>query len=82
MVLLGDFNLSHAKWDLSRWFAGASRDEQNIIKALYNVTLENVLTQQIECPTHQEGNTLDLVFTNNFNLLHNVCAFPSRISDH
>ena len=55
MVLLGDLNLPHAKWDLSVWSAGASRDEQDMIKALYNVTLENFLTQQVECPTQLGG---------------------------
>ena len=82
VVLFEDFNLPHAKWDLSGWSADASKEEQNMIKVLYNVTLENFLTQQVECPTHQEGKTLDLVFTNNSNSLHNVCAFPSWISDH
>ena len=28
------------------------QDKQNMIKALYNVTLENFLTQQVECPSH------------------------------
>ena len=63
-LLLEDFNLSHAKQDPSGWSAGVLKDEQNMIKPLYGHVLENFLIQQVECLTHNQGNTLDIVFTN------------------
>ena len=45
----------------------------------------NFLHQHITKPTHKDGNTLDLVFTNNSHLLHSYdCIIPglSSVSDH
>ena len=38
--------------------------------------------QQYACPTHKAGNTIDLMFTNNSDLIHNIESFPSSVSDH
>ena len=76
-MLLTDFNLIYAKWDISEWSADASSDEQTIIKDLYGIDLENFLTQKAICPNHNDGNTSDLVFTSNSNSVLDTCALPT-----
>ena len=44
--------------------------------------LQNFLVQQIESPTHRDGNTLDLLFLNNADFLHHLSVLPSSQSDH
>ena len=78
----GDYNLPHADWITGECKAGATSDEQEMVRALYDLTLEHFLTQQIDCATHRGGNTLDLLFTNNVNMIHSIESFPSRASDH
>ena len=57
-------------------------DEQEMVKALYELSLDFFLVQQYDCPTHREGNTIDLLFTNNSDIIHNVEALPSASTDH
>ena len=40
------------------------------------------LSQMINVPTHRAGNILDLLFTNNQQLINEVHALPSNFSDH
>ena len=82
IVILGDFNLPHAIWDPLGWSAGTPTDEQKMIEDLRELTLDNFLTQQVEFPTHRDGNILDIVFTNNSSLVHNMLVLPSKVSDH
>ena len=82
IVLMGDYNLPHADWLTGECSPGACRDEQNIVKSLYDLALEHFLTQEVDQPTHKNGNVLDLLFTNNSHLIHNLCVIPSFNSDH
>ena len=82
IIMKGDYNLPHADWITGECKAGATSDEQEMVRALYDLTLEHFLTQQIDCATHRGGNTLDLLFTNNVNMIHSIESFPSRASDH
>ena len=82
MILLGDLNLPHADWLNGECVSGASSDEQKMVRNLYNLMLEHFLIQQIDCPTHEDGNTIDLVFTNNSDLVHSFSALPTSRSDH
>ena len=82
ILMKGDYNLPHADWVTGECKAGASSDEQEMVKALYELALEHFLTQQNDSATHKGGNTLDLLFTNNVNMVHNIETFPSSISDH
>lgn len=53
-----------------------------MIGALYELTSSHFLVQQVECPTHKDGGRLDLIFTNNGDLIHNMSVLPSLRSDH
>ena len=33
-------------------------------------------------PTHRDGNTLDLIFTNNVNYIHSFSSVTTALSDH
>ena len=82
IILMGDFNLPHGDWISGECKSGATSDEQEMVKSLYELTLEHFLIQQIDCATHRSGNTLDLLFTNNTNMVHNFNVIPSSVSDH
>ena len=89
IIVQGDLNLPHANWETGECgpAAGTSkvtRDEKKMVKALYELSLNHFLVQQVEGPTHKLGNTLDLIFSNNASLTHNIDITPSasRISDH
>jgi len=83
VILLGDINLPHADWLSGDCTSGASTDEQAMVKSLYDLTLEYFMVQQIDCPTNADGNTIDLVFTNNSDLVHSFTSLPQITrSDH
>ena len=82
IVMVGDYNLPHADWMTGDCLPGASKDEQEMVKNLFNLTMDHLLTQQIDQPTHRSGNTLDLLFTNNHHLIHNITVLPTSTSDH
>ena len=82
IVILGDFNLPYATWGPLGCSPGTPADERRMVGELRELTLDNFLTQQVEFPTHRDGNMLDIVFTNNSSLVHDICALPSGVSDH
>ena len=82
IVLAGDFNFPHGDWITGECSPGASKDEQKMVKNLYDVALEHFMTQHIDQSTHTNGNTLDLIFTNNSHLIHDLSVIPSSKSDH
>ena len=88
VILQGDFNLPHANWETGECTPGVSssptKDEKNMVRALYELTLEHFLVQQVEGPTHKYGNMLDLVFSNNAEMMHSVEVLPvdPSITDH
>ena len=82
IIMCGDFNLPHAVWPVGSIKQGASSDQQTMIQDLLNFTNEFYLTQEIMVPTHSKGNTLDLIFTNNTELLHSYESNVTLFSDH
>ena len=89
IILQGDFNLPHANWETGECRSKSptdkvSKPEKLMVKALYELSLEHFLVQQVEGPTQKSGNTLDLIFTNNAPLVHNLETLPlnNRMSDH
>ena len=84
MIICGDFNIPHVSWSEMALRPGALSHEKTIFKLLSEFVEEHFLKQQILCPTHIAGNTLDLVFTNNDYLLHSYdCLKPLlSVSDH
>ena len=65
VVLLGDFNLPHINWETMCGNCRASED-------LCDMTFELNLVQLITYPTHIHGNILDLILTNDEDLITNV----------
>ena len=53
-----------------------------MIQALVELTNEFFLSQKILKSTHQKGNTLDLIFTDNPYILHSYENTDSLYSDH
>jgi exonuclease III len=83
IILGGDFNLPHANWDSFTHKPGAGLDEQGMISTMRDMCNDNALLQVIKSPTHYQGNTLDLVFTNNTELIHSYqCNETLRSISH
>ena len=82
IIIGGDFNLPKCLWPYFAAKTGASRDEQNMIKHLEEFCSLHFLSQQISEPTHKQGNTLDLVFTNNPLIIHSYQTTPTSYSPH
>ena len=61
---------------------GAGRDEQIMIDDLLGLANEYFLTQLIQQPTHRQGNTLDLIFSNNPMIIHSCNNVDTLLSDH
>ena len=76
-----DWNID---WNNAECWPGASRvrEEQKMVNALYSFAVDNILVQQIEQPTHRNGNTLDCLFTNNSDLVHSYTSTYSGQTDH
>ena len=70
IVVMGDFNLPHGNWSIGSDIQSASGDEGDMVDAMKELTSSHFLVQQVDCPTHKNGGTLDLIFTNNGELIH------------
>ena len=84
IIVCGDFNLPHASWPLGSPSSQATGTDNEMLSTLMQFLNTNFMTQHITKPTHREGNTLDLVLTNNSYLLHRYeCIKPLQsVSDH
>ena len=82
VVVCGDFNLPHACWTSGTCRPGATKEEQIMFQDLFGLANEQFLMQTIEKSTHRLGNTLDLVFVNNTNIIHSYSSNVTSISDH
>ena len=74
IIIAGDFNLPHARWDNGgiSLLPGSSKDEQEMIEIMENLMNNHFLNQLVSEPTHKDGNTLDLILTNNPDILHDL----------
>ena len=86
VLVCGDFNLPNSVWDDNKCNSNTlSAGEYSMHEYLSNFMSLNFLNQYITKATHKNGNTLDLIFSNNSSLLHSYdCVIPalSSISDH
>jgi len=84
IIIGGDFNLPHISWPECLPTQGCAKDERDMIEVLRQFSNEMLLTQIIREPTHYQGNTLDLVLTNNDTLIHSheILPTPLSISHH
>ena len=76
IIMGGDFNLPHASWPEGMPSNGASNDEKTMLNTLNELCNDLFMTQYVTEPTHKDGNTLDLVFTNNSSLIHSCTIVP------
>ena len=83
IIVSGDFNLPKVSWPSCVPGPGATRDEREMISVLSCFSSEFFLEQQIVGPTHQAGNTLDLILTNNPELIASYDITPTApVSSH
>ena len=82
LIICGDLNLPHADWENGKCQPGATKDEQQMVQELHTLTMENFMVQYVDEPTHRDGNTLDLLFSNNSDLVHSFTSAHSLLSDH
>ena len=84
IIITGDFNLPHITPNLNEFKEGISNDEKNMIHILDQLMNEHLLMQYINKPTHIKGNMLDLLLTNNDEIIHEIKYHqpPQSTSDH
>ena len=82
-IISGDFNLPHIAWPHAKPSSQATADEKKMTKLLTDFMDSHFLNQYISNPTHKDGNTLDLILTNNDQLIHNISSTePLRSTTH
>ena len=85
ILIGGDFNLPHASWPSGTAGPGASKEESDMIAYMSEFAENFHLVQCIpKQATHKAGNMLDLMYTNNTDIIHtiNSSAIPTIYSDH
>ena len=82
VIVCGDFNLPHLDWPNGTLRPGASKDEKSMAQILEDLANDHFLFQQVTGPTHRHGNTLDLCFSNNPQLMDDYHCRPTIFSDH
>ena len=69
IILLGDFNLPDVNWAT---YSGSSPKSNKFCDLLFQLNL----FQLVDEPTHNQGNTLDLIITNNEDIVYNISIHP------
>ena len=85
VIFCGDFNIRNALWPGGSPTTKSSLSEKKLLQSVSNFTNKHFLSQHIiNTPTHVDGGTLDLVFSNNQSLVHSYKTLvPLRsTSDH
>ena len=78
VCVLGDFNLPNFDWD-----TGIPTDNRNKAESYYDIFQEHSLTQLVHGPTHNNGNTLDLILSNFPNRFRSIYTEEDMFhSDH
>ena len=80
--MCGDLNLPHAHWNTGQCRSGASTDEKIMVEAIQTLISSQFMTQLIDQATHRKNNTLDLLFSNNSEIIHSINSSYSGLSDH
>ena len=83
ILLCGDFNLPNATWHRNDTTENSTPSSNNALtQALIEFQNKHFLTQMVHKPTHRAGNILDLVLTNNQQLINEVHCLPTQFTDH
>ena len=80
--ILGDFNMPSADWEMGKYKEDALADQRMLVTNTQELCEKLLLQQIITIPTHQKGNTLDLVFTNKPEQTHSQWSRNTALSDH
>ncbi|XP_066936771.1 uncharacterized protein [Clytia hemisphaerica] len=72
IIFGGDFNIPKSTWPDGLPKTGCSMEERPMLNDLNRL----FMSQYVNQPTHKDGNTLDLVFTNNEDLIHDYSILP------
>ena len=83
IIVCGVFNLPSIVWQDGH--EPEVTNDRDMFYCISDFMSVNFLQQHITNPTHRDGNTLDLIFTNNSNLIHTYeCVIPplSSVSNH
>ena len=74
LILLGDFNYPDIDWNSYSGSSSQSSDFCDLISELN-------LRQLVVSPTHRAGNILDLILTNNDQIIHDIVVYNTLPSD-
>ena len=78
IILCGDFNLPGINWK-----SGLNLSTTNALhKSMFEFQDKHFLSQLVAKPTHSAGNILDLIFTNNRQLIQEISSNHTTYSDH
>ena len=80
IIIMGDFNLPGISWEDGN-FSVKTKKPTKSEALLLNFMEDHLLSQYVSIPTRQQ-NTLDLLLTNNPNLVLHTSAEETNISDH
>ena len=76
---MGDFNVPYCKWDNNGCMPRGTKRSKG--KQLNEFMENHFLTQKVNHPTRRD-NILDLIFTNNTNIIESINISPTIHSDH
>ena len=72
IIMGGDFNIPHIDWSTGIPSSKCTKDAKEIFSVLNEFANEFQLKQYVQESTHKDGNTLDLLFTNNDMIIHDL----------
>ena len=80
----GDFNMKFIQWQSLSLKPGHGQrlSEQHCAETLVNFMQENFLSQLVTENTRNDSSLLDLVITNNAEMVHSIEVEKTRLSDH
>ena len=81
IFIMGDTNLPNVNWELERTAAGCSKNDRECFEILEKVMLEHFLIQCVDRPTRKD-NLLDVVMTNNEDMIRRIQTEETVMSDH
>jgi hypothetical protein len=81
IVMVGDFNLPHVCWQQVKAVHGGTNQDRTQAELLFVFSDQWCLNQMIDTPT-RGSNILDLIFTNNDELIHEITVNKTILSDH
>ena len=78
IIMCGDFNIPTANWTDGQ----LSNTRNPTVSTMQSFQDENLLIQMVKEATHNAGNILDLIFTNNQQLFNEIACHKTTFSDH